>query len=368
MFNILADVWAKNGFLQLFAVVLFGALIPVFSGLSVWGIRRTATGRRGGLLSAFPTLTNTIYYQLYINGDNRSVSTVKASRYLTPIVFIFLLNTFMSIVLLDFMRLTDDLISPTVRVYILCGGHCADDSDQVVYQTQTLVAMAYAFLGWMVWTFGTIFDRASALQLFPSTFNRLLIRLVIAILVAAVARHLVDAAPDIAEFSGIPVLSFVIGMFPERGIKLITSTFEKWFRSSRHSEDFNLELIEGISPGMTYRLEEIAIESGASLTCANPFAIFDASVTPMSEIVDWIAQAHLLLLLKADRFQAMQKIGCRTIFDLLRLIKGPSGVASLRTLCNLDLPQDYDLAAALQADCDYKRLREVYVAIGNDAP
>jgi hypothetical protein len=365
MYNMLLDIQAKNSFLQLFAVVLFAALIPFFSALSVFGIRRTATIRREGLLANFPTLTKAIYYHLYLKGDNRSVMTVKASRYFIPIFFILLLNLFMTIVLLDFMGLTDAAISPQVKVFILCGGHCSETADQVPYQTQTLVAAAYAFLGWMVWTFGTIFDRASALQLFPSTFNRLLIRLVIAILVAIVVRHLVDASPGIVTTSG-PALAFFIGMFPDRGIKLITSTFEKWFRSSRHSEDFDLELIEGISPGITYRLQEISIESGASLACANPFAIFDASVTPMSEIVDWIAQAQLFLLLKADRFQAMQNGGFRTIFDLLRLIKGSAGVASLKTLCNLDVPQGYDLAAAVESDCNYKRLREVYIAIGND--
>jgi hypothetical protein len=219
----------------------------------------------------------------------------------------------------------------------------------------------------MIWTFTTIFDRASALQLFPSIFNRLLIRLVVAILVAIVVRHFADVSPDIAK-PGLPPLAFVIGMFPERGIRLITRSFVKLFRSNEYSEDFNLELIEGISPSMTYRLQEIGIESGASLACANPFAMFDASVTPMSEIVDWMAQAQLLVLLKLDRFQTMQKVGFRTVFDLLRLINGPAGIGALRTLCNLEIPAGYDMVAGLEGDCVYKRLREVYRTIGNDVP
>jgi hypothetical protein len=98
-------------------------------------------------LFTFPDLVKTIYYGLYLKGDNRSVTTVKATRYFIPIAFIFFLNVFMTIVLLDFMHLTEGAIAPSAKVFILCGGHCADGSEQVVYQTQTLVAAAYAFLG-----------------------------------------------------------------------------------------------------------------------------------------------------------------------------------------------------------------------------
>jgi hypothetical protein len=381
--GLLSSFWAtvaeQNTFLQLFALLLFASLVPFFSVVSVLGIRRTALVRRDGLLSSFPALREAMHYKLYITSESRSVSAVKFSRYLLPIMFIFLTNIFMSMVLLDFNQMTNHAVSGNAQVFILCGGHCTDNS--TAYQIQTFVAASYAFLGWMAWTFSTIFDRAGALQLFPSTFNRLLIRLVVAILVAIVARHVVDFSPSGALPAGsgastsadvtslaIPAMSFVIGMFPERGIAFITSKFEGWARSSNRSEDFEIELIEGISPGIRYRLVEIGIDNGASLAHANPFVIFDASLTPMSEVIDWIAQAQLLLLVKEDRLQTLQKAGYRTIFHLVRLIMQPNGKAALQTLCNWDTPQVYDVVAAVQAQCEYKRLLEVSVAIGSDPP
>ena len=173
--------------------------------------------------------------------------------------------------------------------------------------------------------------------------------------------------PEALKISG-PTLSFFAGMFPERGLALIVSKFEDLARSKDHSEDFDLELIEGITPGLTYRLGELGADSAVSLIGANPFAMFDALLTPMSEILDWIAQAHLFVLVKSQRFTALQNDGYRTIFDLERLLKAPEGRATLQKTCGWDLPPGYDLIASIHADGDYKRLVQLYLALGNDLP
>jgi hypothetical protein len=359
---------ARNSELQLAALAIFISLIPLFSGISVFGIRRTVALRRLGLLKTYPGLTATIDHARYMNGDHLGGGAVKWERYILPIAFLFVLNIFMSVVLLDFDRVTDHAIGNDARVYILCGGHCSDAGQALIdYQTQTFVSVSYAFLGWMVWTFATIFDRAGALQLFPSTFNRLLIRLVVAVLVAIVLRHMAGDFPEALKISG-PTLSFFAGMFPERGLALIVSKFEDLARSKDHSEDFDLELIEGITPGLTYRLSELGADSAVSLIGANPFAMFDALLTPMSEILDWIAQAHLFVMVKSQRFTALQNDGYRTIFDLERLLKAPEGRATLQKTCGWDLPPGYDLIASIHADGDYKRLVQLYLALGNDLP
>ena len=358
-----------NTILQWFAFLLFTALIPLFSAISVFGIAKTARARREGLDRCFPALTRTAHRLLYENSETQAIGRIALSRYVLPILFLFLLNVLMSMVLLDFMRLTDQPIEHGAKVYILCGGHCSDPDPLRLteYQTQTFVAAAYAFLGWMVWTFGTIFDRVSALQLFPSTFNRLLIRLVISVLVAIVVRHVIPDAGDWAKTSG-PGLSFAIGMFPEAGLSMIMNKFHGWLRADTHSEDFHLELLEGISPSLTYRLVELGIDDGVAMASANPFSIFDASTTQMTEIVDWIAQAQLLVLLKADRFHTLQKAGYRTIFDFVRLMNSPNGPDALRALCNWNIPAGYDPVGSIGANADYKRLAEIYAAIGSDAP
>lgn len=345
------------------ALLLFTALIPFFAIAAVIGIRKAAAIRLQALRDTYPALVATLSFQF----QERSVSRVGGVRYVLPLAFLTVLNIFMSMLLLDGSNWTTTGIDGGTY-YLLCGGQCADPGGNLnAYQTQTIIVAAFAFLGWMVWTFTAIFDRATSMQLFPSTFNRLVIRLAVAVLVAIVMRHLVAGDATITVLGPLPVLAFVIGMFPERGLSFIAQKFEAVLRAPAHSEDFPLDLIEGISPGLAFRMRELSVDSAADLAHANPIAVFEAAALPLSEIVDWIGQAQLLVLVKAARFQALQAVGFRTIFDIVRLLKHGDGSATLQQVCNLPGPNGITLPA-IEGDSEYVRLLEVHVALGGTAP
>lgn len=352
--NVFVSIWDRlYGSIDLMhtlGLILLASLIPFFSIVAIRSIRVTTTERKNAILDTFPQLKNTTFYKAFIGTESK----VAVKRFLLPLLFLFCLNGLLSIVVLDGTTMSphDGSI-----VILLCGGHCAD-SGVAAYQTQTLVIASYAFIGWMVWTLTAIYDRAAVQQLYPATLYRLLVRLVVAVLVAVVIRHFAADSTKAIPIAG-PTPAFVVGMFPEWAVRLISSKFENLGRSSRHSEDFDLELIEGIGPSTAYRLPELSIEDGSDLAHANPFTIFDAVAIPMSEATDWIGQAQLLLLLKADRTQTLQKAGYRTIFDLVRLLKSKNGRAAVQTLCNWVIPEGYDQAAAIESDGAYQRLREV---------
>ncbi len=345
------------------ALLLFTALIPFFAIAAVVGIRKAAATRLQALRDTYPAVVATVSFQL----QDRSVSRVDGVRYILPLAFLTILNVFMSMMLLDGARWTTTGIGGGTY-YLLCGGHCFDSgADLATYQTQTIIVAAFAFLGWMVWTFTAIFDRATSMQLFPSTFNRLVIRLAVAVLVAIVMRHLVAGDATIAALGPLPVLAFVVGMFPERGLAFIAQKFQSIVRAPAHSEDFPLDLIEGISPGLAFRMRELSIDSAADLAHANPIAVFEAAALPLSEIVDWIGQAQLLVMVKAARFQALQAVGYRTVFDVMRVLKTGDGPTTLQQVCNLPAPNGVT-EATIAADSEYLRLLEVYVALGGTAP
>ncbi|HUB45080.1 MAG TPA: hypothetical protein VMB73_08860 [Acetobacteraceae bacterium] len=377
--SILTDAWEAvrtfyggDGGLHTGALVAFTALIPFFSLAAVLGSNATRKKRMQALRATFPDVARTEAHELWACSANR----IALWHYIIPLVFLFLLNVFFSAILLDAGGWTDQSI--TRRVFLLCGAHClstntdAAGTNLAAYELQTLVTVSYAFLGWMIWTFTTIFDRAATQELYPATFNRLLIRLAVAVLVAIVARHLAaDPLPNDTDStlsaSG-PILAFIIGMFPERGLAWITQKFSNLTRAPAHSEDFGLELIEGIDPATTYRMQELGLNDGADLARANPFTIFEAVAIPMTEAIDWIAQAQLLLLVKAERFQTLQKAGYRTIFDVVRLLRTPHGSDTARTLCNWEIADGYDQVAAIASDGDYSRIVAVNVALGGIAP
>jgi len=244
--------------------------------------------------------------------------------------------------------------------------HITDHDFIQTYQTDTLVSIAFAFFGWTAWTFTAIFDRSRLLLLFPMTFIRLVIRLVVAVIASIVMRHfLADDQTD--HFLPLPVLAFVIGMFPERALSFLTNKFDEFVRANQRSEDFPLELIQGVNPELTFRFQEIGIVDAESLAQSNPFSIFDASAFPMTEIVDWIAQAQMLLILQEDNYKKIQRENYRNIFDLARLLKSPGGEDQFISLTGLSLPTGCRLSC-IEASADYQRLLRVYVALGSAAP
>jgi hypothetical protein len=212
-----------------------------------------------------------------------------------------------------------------------------------------------------------IFDRAASHHLFPATFYRLILRLVVALMIAAPVRHLTHDMPSAGQLTGV-VLAFIVGMFPERGLKLITDTFEKLVRSENRSEDFDLEWIEGIDGALTFRLRELNVTNAHDLAVANPFSIAEAIAQPLSAVTDWIAQAQLLILLKSDKMKRLRDCGVRTIFDLVGILKSNAGDSYLKDRCGWEILPAYDFAATIESDGEYRRLLEVHVALGAAAP
>jgi len=365
MFDFIKNAYESIDWMHAFGLFLLTFFIPFLSMIAIWGIQTRAFQRMKAMLSTFPELKNTESYKAF----NLSESKIAIKPYLVPLILLLCLNFLLSKILIDGSGAVTT-ISSEERFFLLCGGKCvgvASTEDVGAYETQTLVIISYAFVGWMVWTLTAIYDRVATQQLYPATLNRMVVRLVVAVLVAVVMRHFAEGYPDAVSIGG-PTLAFLVGMFPDWAIALISSKLQNIGRSPLHSEDFDLELIEGIGAKTAYRLPEISIEDGSDLAHANPFRIYQAIALPMSEVVDWIGQAQLLLLLKADRTQTMQKAGYRTIFDLVRVLKTGKGRESVQTLCNWSIPEDYDLAAAIQADGDYQRLHEVCKAMGTAIP
>jgi len=372
--NITKDIspFFEHGPLQYVSFGLFVMMIPLLTIILLFGVRKAATRRMHAARVTFPKLTPSKYYKQFSESYRRT----HFWSYVMPVTMIFLVNMLMAAILFNLFNLKDGLVDDGYY-YILCGPDCTlpQDKDNTVriYQTVTLVAASYAFLGWMIWTLTTIFDRANLLQLLPSTLNRLIIRLVAAVIVAVVVRHTVMV--DIAT-SHIPLLAvaFAVGMVPQRGIAFITSKVGALFRPSvRASEDFPLELIQGISGDLVFRIQELGIYNAVDLSHANPFALFDATGYSLSEIVDWIAQSQLLVMTQSAGFEALQAAGYRTLFDVVRLLKQTNGADALKAACKLEDPTKPSVGEGLRLDqiesqAEYIRLREIYEALGSLGP
>ena len=352
----------KNG-LQVFAFWLLLLVVPLFSVLAVVGVRGAVAQRNKALMECFPTLAGTTYRRLFEVGKIR----VRPVHFIAPLIFLFLVNAFLVIILVADPPEPDGLIDAK-HYLMLCGPRCitptgagAAEADLLAfrqYQTGTMVVLGNAFLGWVCWALVTIFDRSTSMQILPTTFRKITIRLALAVLVAIAVRHVLPDGPAV-------LIGFGVGMFPQRGIAFLETAFNKLVQSEARSEEFNLELVQGISRAVVFRLQEIGIDDAADLAHANPFALYDSSGYPMSEIVDWIAQAQLLVVAQTETFAALQKAGIRTLFDVAKAQHGGA---------TLPLPGDSTLAAGglrpeqFETRAEYLRLAEVYAGIGSVVP
>ncbi len=111
----------------------------------------------------------------------------------------------------------------TVPSYILGGALAANPAPDLValerYQSGTVFLLSMTFLSAYVWTIATLVVRINNFDTSPITFYFLSVRILTALLVAILIRHMIMVLPDLPLINddapyGLAVLGFVIGWNP----------------------------------------------------------------------------------------------------------------------------------------------------------
>ncbi len=198
-----------------------------------------------------------------------------------------------------------------------------------IYQQQALFVFGMAFLGAYLWGLQYFIRRFFMNDLISGAFFQFAIRMLFSAVIALLIFHSIDslietvpgeqAKTDSKLSSLLPVIAFFIGMFPQKGVKWLSSKLNFMSNSSHPSiRDLPLSMIEGLSEYHIYRLEEAGIDNCFNLANCDFITLLLKTPYDSREIIDWILQAKMCVRF-GDKVIILREKGFRTVIDLIEL-------------------------------------------------
>jgi hypothetical protein len=239
------------------------------------------------------------------------------------------------------------------------------------YELTTAAMIAFAFLGAYAWSILYLVRRIGSLDLSPTSFLRISAQIILACALAAVLRHFV-ATPSAEPAWGEPLIllaAFLIGFFPNAGLDYVVRQLPQ-LRLKRLDPDavdgaraMPVELVDGIDSYVSFRLGEREVTDIQNLATENPILLCAETPYPLLQVIDWIAQAQLVLEVGPRAYRRLRGMGLRTIFALERVPEDKAlEQAVLKILYEAPEDRPEGLAvrlAAMQANLHVARLDQV---------
>jgi hypothetical protein len=260
-----------------------------------------------------------------------------------------------------------ELISqgPTAPNYVLGGIRATESlttetekSDLRIYQSQTVFVLSMAFLAAYVWMIHQLVNRINNDDMNPITYYFLSVRLLAAILMAAISRHAVEGIPVLQGLlvidkegqkypAGLAILAFLVGWNPTlwvdellikiRDLLKTAIPSQRWPKNEDLPTNMSLLMLQGMVPDKVDRLNELNIENVQKLSSENPIVLWARTSYTLDLILDFIGQAQLALLYEGKSLALLRGNGIRDIWGYALILEAPEGPAQIERL--LDVPQ-----------------------------
>lgn len=204
----------------------------------------------------------------------------------------------------------------------------------LAYAHNTAVMLGFAFAGAYLWCVLYLIRRVNNYDLTPYSFLLCGMRILLALAIALTVRHTVFSNAMLpAETGGetgiatyLAVLaSFLLGFYPAAGMDYLIKRGQEFTIKRPHPDAgalrnmLPLDMIDGLSHYVQFRLEELEYEDVQNLATANPVLLYVETPYNILEIIDWIAQAQLITAVGPKKVAELRQLNVRTIFDLARI-------------------------------------------------
>lgn len=268
--------------------------------------------------------------------------------------------------------------------FVLSGPVPQDDAKRAAYQHGTAVLLATAFSAAYVWSIGYLVLRIANYDLSPLSFLRTSVHILLTCLTAIVLRHAVANGFALEAAGGIGFLiafSLLQGMFPRLGLNYLIEQMPSRVRLNRPvakareiARFYPLDLIDGISSDVKFRLAAFEITDAQNLATYNPIILFLETPYGLYKIMDWVSQAQLLLAAGPERYLKLRALNVHNVLEFLAygrneetrkllkpiLIDPPEGVEITDEMIKVEFDS---VAAALHV----QRLEQLYETLSRSA-
>ena len=227
---------------------------------------------------------------------------------------------------------------------------------------RSVVAISMAFLGAYIWSIQYIFRRMMTLDLPPGAYYSVGSRMIFSAFLAVVFQYAITIshANQFSSSSQFIVISFLIGIFPEKALAWMKESVGSMFADHRDaSDELPLDMIEGISSFHKTRLLELGIDNVQNLAHASLLELILKTPFKPRVLVDWMAQARLCLEFKSHT-KAIRAAGVRSILDLLEIDEDKALLAKVAEISEVPLSLIETVCQANREEISLVRLRKAY--------
>jgi hypothetical protein len=218
------------------------------------------------------------------------------------------------------------------------------------YQEETAVIMSAAFLGAYIWAVSFLLLQATRGFLSGFAFLVATTQIVFACLIAAILRHILAAFGSIPSgwHSALYGVGFAIGVAPILTFlsRAPSATVHRLRTGpTESSRRVPLNVIEGVTRPIRSRLAQANIDEAQNLATSNPVFLWAETSYDLFEIIDWVAQAQLIVAVGPRAATALRDCGIRTVFDFLQAADDEAMVLLLAKILLAEISTQPDAGA-----------------------